>query len=71
MVLTGIGVALGLAAAAVATRYLEGMLFGLSPLDPLTFIAVSLAFATVAALAAYVPARRAANIDPLLALRCE
>jgi predicted permease len=70
-VLTGIGVALGLAAAAVATRYLERMLFGLSPLDPLTFIAVSLTFATVAALAAYVPARRAASIDPLLALRCE
>ena len=70
-VLTGIGVALGLAVAAVATRYLEGMLFGLSPLDPPTFIAVSLAFAMVAALAAYVPARRAANIDPLLALRCE
>jgi predicted permease len=70
-VLTGIGVALGLAAAAVATRYLEGMLFGLSPLDPPTFIAVSLAFPMVAALAAYVPARRAASIDPLLALRCE
>ncbi len=70
-VLTGIGVALGLAAAAVATRYLEGMLFGLSPLDPSTFIAVSLAFPMVAALAAYVPARRAASIDPLLALRCE
>ena len=70
-VLTGIGVALGLAAAAVATRYLEGMLFGLSPLDPSTFIAVSLAFAMVATLAAYLPARRAASIDPLLALRCE
>ena len=70
-VLTGIGVAVGLAAAAVATRYLEGMLFGLSPLDPLTFIAVSLAFPMVAVLAAYLPARRAASIDPLLALRCE
>jgi ABC-type antimicrobial peptide transport system permease subunit len=70
-VLTGIGVALGLAAAAVATRHLEGMLFGLSPLDPPTFIAVSLAFPMVAALAAYVPARRAASIDPLLALRSE
>jgi len=70
-VLTGIGVALGLAAAAVATRYVEGMLFGLSPLDPPTFIAVSLAFPMVAALAAYVPARRAASIDPLLALRSE
>jgi len=70
-VLTGIGVALGLAAAAVATRYLEGMLFGLSPLDPSTFIAVSLAFPAAASLAAYLPARRAASIDPLVALRCE
>jgi putative ABC transport system permease protein len=70
-VLTGIGVALGLATAAVATRYLEGMLFGVSPLDPWTFISVSLAFPMVAALAAYVPARRTASIEPLLALRCE
>jgi ABC-type antimicrobial peptide transport system permease subunit len=69
--LTGIGVALGLGAAAVATRYLEAMLFGLGPLDPTTFIAVSVAFAMVAALAAYVPARRATSVDPLIALRCE
>lgn len=70
-VLTGIGVALGLGAAAVVSQHLEAMLFGLSPLDPTTFIGVSIAFAMVAALAAYVPARRAANVDPLVALRCE
>jgi putative ABC transport system permease protein len=70
-VLAGIGVVLGLGAAAVASRYVKSMLFGLSPLDPTTFIAVAVAFAMVAALAAYMPARRAANVDPLIALRCE
>jgi ABC-type lipoprotein release transport system permease subunit len=47
------------------------MLFGLTPLDPATFVAVGLAFISIAALASYVPARRAANVDPMIALRCE
>ena len=68
--LAAVGVVLGLGAAAAATRYLEGMLFGLSPLDPSTFIAVSVAFRG-GGLAAYLPARRATKVDPLVALRCE
>lgn len=71
IVLTAVGISLGLAGAAAVTRYLEGMLFGLTPLDLTTFIAVSVIFALVAAGAAYVPARRATKIDPLVALRCE
>jgi predicted permease len=69
--LTGAGLAIGLGGAAAMTRYLEGLLFGLTPLDPATFLAVSVMFAAVAAIALYVPARRATRIDPLVALRSE
>ncbi|MBI1873262.1 MAG: FtsX-like permease family protein [Acidobacteria bacterium] len=71
LVVTGLGIVLGLVGAAGLTRYLDKMLFGLTPLDPATFVAVSLMFAAVATLAAYVPARRATNVDPLVALRWE
>ncbi len=70
-VLTAIGVAAGVAGAAALSRYLEGLLFGLTPLDAPTFIAVVVMFGVVAALAAYVPARRATRVDPLVALRTE
>ena len=66
---TAIGIAIGVVAAVALTRYLAGMLFGLTPLDPATFIAASLTFAAVAALASYVPARRATQVDPIEALR--
>jgi putative ABC transport system permease protein len=66
-----IGLSLGLAGAAAATRYLENLLFGLTPLDPRTFVAVALAFALVATIAAWVPARRATAIEPSIALRSE
>jgi putative ABC transport system permease protein len=69
--LIAIGLICGLGGAAAVTRYLEGLLFGLTPLDPSTFIAVPVIFAIVAALAAYVPARRATRVDPITALRTE
>ena len=71
LTLTGIGIGLGLAGAAAVTRYLHGMLFGLTPLDPTTFIGVAALFAAVATLAALLPAHRATRIDPLVALRNE
>ena len=71
LVVSGLGLALGLLGAAALTRTLESMLFELTPLDPLTFAAVAVLFVLSAALAAYVPARRATLIDPLVALRTE
>jgi putative ABC transport system permease protein len=71
LILAAIGITIGIAGASAVTRYLDKMLFGLSPLDPATFVAVSLGFAAVAAAAAFVPARRATKVDPLVALRCE
>jgi putative ABC transport system permease protein len=71
LVLTAIGVALGLLGAAFASRYVETLLFGVKPLDVTTFAAVAVMFVLVAGLAAYVPARRATRVDPLIALRCE
>jgi putative ABC transport system permease protein len=68
---TAAGILIGLAAAATLTRYLESMLFGLTPLDPTTWGGVAVLFAMVAAVAAYVPARRAMTIDPVRALRAE
>ena len=69
--LTAIGIGLGLAGATVATRYLRGMLFGLTPLDPGTFIGVAVLFAVVATVAAAIPAHRATRVDPLVALRTD
>jgi putative ABC transport system permease protein len=71
LALTAAGIVVGLAGAAAVTRYLARMLFGLTPLDPTTFIAASLMFGVVATLASYVPARRATKVDPLIALRSE
>jgi hypothetical protein len=57
--------------AAAVTRFLQGMLFGITPLDRRTFLAVALTFGFVTMLASYVPARRATRVDPLVALRSE
>jgi predicted permease len=71
LMLTVVGIVLGLAAAAVVTRYVRGMLFGLTPLDPATFVGVAIVFALVSMVAAAIPARRATRIDPITALRAE
>jgi putative ABC transport system permease protein len=66
-----IGLAAGLALSAAATRFLSGMIHGVGAFDPLTYVAVAVLLLAVVACAAYVPARRAAKIDPIAALRCE
>jgi predicted permease len=69
--LTMIGTAIGIGAALGLTRLMENLLFGITPNDPATFAAVTAALCGVALFACYVPARRAAKIDPLVALRYE
>jgi putative ABC transport system permease protein len=66
-----IGVAVGLCAAAGLTHYLRSMLWGIEPLDPITFTVVPFALLIVALAACYIPARRATKVDPLIALRYE
>ncbi len=69
--LAAIGMALGAAVSWALARSLSGLLFGIAPGDPMTFLAMLAALATVAMLAGYLPARRASKIDPLVALRAE
>jgi putative ABC transport system permease protein len=69
--LTTIGIGIGLTGAIALTRYMEGMLYEVTPLDPLTYVAVVALFAAVTSIASYVPARRATRIDPMTALRYE
>jgi ABC-type antimicrobial peptide transport system permease subunit len=70
-ILLGAGLAIGWAAAALVTRYAASLLYGVSPTDPWTFVAVSAVLAAAAMLACYLPARRAARVDPMVALRYE
>jgi ABC-type antimicrobial peptide transport system permease subunit len=65
------GVAVGLIAALTATRLMTRFLYGVQPTDPITFTAVSLLLVAVALLACYIPAHRAASVDPMDALRAE
>jgi putative ABC transport system permease protein len=71
LVLSLIGVAVGVAGALALTRLLRTLLFGVTPTDAGTFIAVSLMLLFVALLACFIPARRATKVDPLVALRYE
>jgi predicted permease len=66
-----VGVALGMAAALGLTRLMSKMLFGVTPSDPLTFLAVAALLTAVALFACYIPARRATRVDPVVALRYE
>ncbi len=69
--LAAIGLAMGLALAFAVTRVMSKVLFGISATDPSTFVAIALLLAAVAALACYIPARRATKVDPMVALRYE
>ena len=69
--LGAIGIGVGLALAAATTRLMRGWLFGVSPLDVPTFAGMAAVFAAVALAASYLPARRAAGADPVIALRTE
>jgi predicted permease len=71
LILTGVGTAVGLGAAAALMRLMRTLLFGISPLDPVTFTVVPVVLVAAAAVASYLPARRTAAVDPVEALRSE
>lgn len=71
MMLIGVGVAVGLVVARLLTRVLADLLFGVKPTDPATFALIAFVLVSTALLACWIPARRAARVDPLTALHCE
>jgi ABC-type antimicrobial peptide transport system permease subunit len=71
LALAAAGVALGLGVALAVSRLLGGMLFGVTPHDPLTFAAIAVVVGSIAAIASYLPARRATRVDPVAALRTD
>lgn len=71
VVLIGAGLGLGLVGSAMLARLIAGLLYGISALDPATFVVVSVLLTAIALLASYIPARRATRVDPLTALRYE
>jgi len=71
LILTSIGVAFGLAAAIIVMRLMSSLLFHVNPIDPITYVAVTLGLIATAFIASYLPSRRAAAVDPVEALRAE
>jgi len=71
LVLVMLGLLVGVGAALGATRAVASLLFGLSPSDPVAFVSASILLLGVAIFACWLPARRAAKVDPMVALRCE
>ena len=71
MVVAVIGVVAGVAGAFMLTRFMNTLLFGVHATDPLTFVAIAATLGLVAVLASYLPARRAARVDPMVSLRSE
>ena len=69
--LGGLGVVIGLAGGLAVTRFLRTLLYGVSPFDPVSFVGVAVLLTTIALVASYIPARRAAKVDPVEALRFE
>ena len=69
--LTAAGIAVGLILSTAATRFLASFLYGVDPMDPVAFLASALVWILIAMLASYVPARRAARVDPAISLRYE
>ena len=71
MTLTGLGIVIGLSGAVAASQAIATLLFGVSRLDPITYLGVIAVLVGVSAIACWVPARRATKVDPLVALRYE
>ena len=69
--LAALGVVVGLGLAMGTTRVTAGLLFGVSPTDPVTFVVVAVSLTVVALAASYLPARRASRVDPIVVLRAE
>jgi ABC-type antimicrobial peptide transport system permease subunit len=71
VVLVLVGVAFGLGGAAALSRLMKSLLFGVTALDPATYVLVALGLVVTAAIAGYLPARRVTRVDPMSALRAE
>ncbi len=70
VVLGGVGAGIGIPAALALTRFIKSQLYGVAPTDPVTMAVAAVLLITVAVIAAWIPARRAARVDPMVALRC-